>query len=90
MKTLFTLLLMLTTFMVSAQSRTINLDSIKKAPKTEVELSKNAIRTTSIATYGAVNYPIYQTQNGKFFIIVKSKSNGNLYRKYFKWETLAK
>jgi hypothetical protein len=90
MKILFTFILMLTTFVVSAQSRTIDLDSIYKAPKTEAQLLQNSTRTTAFAIYKETKYPVYQSASGKPFIIVKAKTSGNLYRKYFDWDMSTK
>lgn len=83
MKILFAFILILSTFAVSAQSKVINLDSLKK-PKTEVELQKNSMPTDITYIYKAKKYPAYQSVTGKTFIIVQSPTSGNWYRKYIK------
>jgi hypothetical protein len=88
MKSLFVVMLILSTFVVSAQTKVINLDSIKKVPKTEAQLAENATKTLTVAIYKANKYPVYQTANGKLFIIVQSLTSKNWYRKYIKWDQL--
>lgn len=82
MKYLFVFLLFFTSFAVSAQSRIINLDSARKTPKTELQLTRDAEKTTMLAIYKGIQYPIYLTKKGKHFIIVRAMSSGNWYRRY--------
>lgn len=83
MKSLFIIILILCTFTVSAQ-RVINLDSLKKAPKTEVQLMEHSVKTEDVAIYKGTKYPIRRSDNGKLFIIVQSPTSKNYYRKYIK------
>lgn len=89
MKQVIMLILLFCAFStVKAQSsnapKVINLDNIAKAPKTQEQLAKNAKLTEYKAIYKTVSYPVYVTVNGKYFIIVKAQTSGNLYRKYIK------
>jgi hypothetical protein len=84
MKTLFVIILILSTFVVSAQSKIINLDSIYRAPKTQAQLAENAITVPTVVIYKTIKYQAYQSANGKLFIIVQSPASKNWYRKYIK------
>lgn len=66
------------------QAKVFNLDSVSKAPKTEAELISNSVKTTHIAIYKGTKYPVYYSRTGKLFIVVKSTTSNNLYRKYIK------
>lgn len=83
-RALFVIILILSTFVVSAQSKVYNLDSLKKAPKTEAQLAEHSVKTVDVAIYKGTQYPIYKSTNGKLFIIVQSPTSKNYYRKYIK------
>jgi len=69
------------------QNKVFNLDSVNKQnPKDPQSMLKNSTLTTNKAIYNGVECPVYQSKNGKLFILVKSKSTGNYYRKYLKTE----
>lgn len=85
MKYLFVLSLLFISFVASSQT-IINLDSVKHTPKTEIQLAENATKTTYVATYKGINYPVYESKTHKPFIIIQALTSKNWYRKYFKWE----
>ena len=84
MKYLLVLSLVFASFVASAQSKVYNLDSLKKTPKTEVQLMENSVKTEDKAVYKGLTYPIRRSNNGKLFIIVQSPTSKNWYRKYIK------
>lgn len=86
MKTIFTVLLIMATALCHAQSRTINLDSLKamQKPKTQADLIKDAKPTDVDVVYKGTHYKGYTSKNGKLFIVVQAVTSGNWYRKYIK------
>lgn len=86
MKGIFVILMLLGSYCVKAQSKVINLDSLKTAqkPKTESDLTKDAKPTDYDVIYKCNHYKGYTSKNGKLFIVVQAATSGNWYRKYIK------
>lgn len=86
MKFILVGLLVLIATLSQAQSKVINLDSIKVAhtPKTEADLVKDAKPTDYDVIYKNIHYKGYISKNGKLFIVLRAASSGNWYRKYIK------
>lgn len=79
-------LLVLIATVSQAQSKVINLDSIKVAhkPKTEADLVKDAKPADYDVIYKCNHYKAYTSKNGKLFIVLQAVTSGNWYRKYIK------
>jgi hypothetical protein len=80
-KVLFILLLMMA-FNMSAQTykkvgdKFVKIETIKTQP----------VNTGAIVTIKDIDYPVYESARGKFFIIRTSKNTGNQYKQYLKLE----
>lgn len=63
------------------QGQVFNLDTMSKAKVTVESLTKTATKTSNTAIYKGDNYPVYQSNRGKLFIVIVSR-NGNYYKRY--------
>ena len=84
-KLFFTLLLVLVSMTISAQSYEKNADG-KLVPIAVVINTSNDVKTEMIITKSDVDYSVYKTPRGKYYIVRLSGKSGNEYKQYIKIE----